>query len=370
MLCIYVVNLVGSFSTVPTEYTATTPEDDLRNIKSLSCDYGIKKSRYIEHFENLPLFNCLIKKLRICLCARDIERRQYFVNCWSKHKTTIPTTLPINTTHLDFSFNTFRRLKSGSFKNAAQLMFLDFAHNFIDYIERGAFINLPNLQFLDISMNQLSGFHSNRLFSPLISLRVLDVSYFPIESTESLISALSDLPHINKLAVATATTRNLKFPLFKNLTDFILTPPINRNELPRKNDQKTIVSFYFGSSSEKIDLPKNFFRFAENNLRYISLPGNHVGSIENGTFSSLKQLKVLDFSQRGILIPGTRAGKFNANLFSNLSGIQAESIILGNIQIPVDLSQKTFQAPNLRNLNLNDNNIIKFWKRKFSEVLQ
>ena len=58
MLCIYVVNLVGSFSTVPTEYTVTTPEDDLKNIKSLSWDYGIKKSRYIEHFENLPLSNC------------------------------------------------------------------------------------------------------------------------------------------------------------------------------------------------------------------------------------------------------------------------------------------------------------------------
>ena len=121
---------------------------------------------------------------------------------------------------------------------------------------------------------------------------------------------------------------------------------------------------------EKIDLSKNFFRFAENTLRYISLPRNYLGSIENGTFSSLKQLKVLDFSQRGILMQGTPAGKFSANLFSNLSGIQAESIILGNIQIPVDLSQKTFQAPNLRNLNLNGNNIIEFWKRKLSKVLQ
>ena len=162
MFCIYVVNLVGSFSTVPVEYTTTTPEDDLRNIKSLRWDYGIKKSRYIEHFENLPLFNCLTKKLRTCLCARDIERRQYFVNCWSKHKTTIPTTLPINTTHLDFSFNTLRRLKSGSFKNAVRLIFLDLAHNFIDYIERDAFINLVNLQFFGFVNESIKQFPQKR----------------------------------------------------------------------------------------------------------------------------------------------------------------------------------------------------------------
>ena len=320
-------------------------------------DYGIRKSRYIEQFENLPLFNCLIKRLRTCLCARNIKRRQNFVNCWSKHKTAIPTTLPSNTTHLDFSFNTLWRLKSGSFKNAMRLIFLNLAHNFIDYIERDAFINLRNLEFLDLSMNQLNSFHSNGLFSPLISLRVLDVSHCYAAMTESLIRALSDLPHINKLAVAMPTMHNLKFPSFKNLTDLILTVWINRKEVLRTTDQKTIVS-YFGYSNEEIHLPKNFFRFAENTLRYISLPGNYVGSIENGTFSSLKQLKVLDFSQRYMFLPDPRVGTFSIDLFRNLSGILAERIILDGIQIPLDLAQKMFQAPNVSNLHFNGNNII------------
>ena len=149
-----------------------------------------------------------------------------------------------------------------------------------------------------------------------------------------------------------STTHNLKFPLFKNLTDFILTPPINRNELPRRNDQKTIVSFYFGYSNEKIDLPKNFFRFAENTMRYISLPGNHVGSIENSTFSSLKQLKVLDFSQRGVLIPGTQAGKFSANLFSNLSGIQAEKYHFGQHPNSRGFVSKNFSSPKPKKFKL------------------
>ena len=88
-----------------------------------------------------------------------------------------------------------------------------------------------------------------------------------------------------------------------------------------------------------------------------------MGSIENGTFSSLEQLTVLDFSLRDILLPDKRIGTFSIDLFRNLSGIQAESIILDNIQIPLDLTQKMFQTPNLRHLHFKGNNIIKYWKQ-------
>ena len=257
---IHVVNLLGSYSTASIEHIKTKIEENYGTIEMNNWDFGIRKSQYIEQFENLPLFNCLNKRLRTCLCARNIKRRQNFVNCWSKHKTAIPTTLPSNTTHLDFSFNTLRRLKSGSFKNAMQLIFLNLAHNFIDHIERDAFINLRNLLFLDLSLNQLNSFHGKGLFSPLLSLQVLDASYCSADMTESLVRALSDQPHINKLAVAMPTMHNLKFPSFKNLTDLILTVWINRKELPRTTDQKTIVS-YFGYSNEEIHLSEKLLSF-------------------------------------------------------------------------------------------------------------
>ena len=166
-----ILTIVHVFLCIPTvscKFLMDASTENYETDKENSQNYGIIMSNYTKNFDNLPSKNCLNKKLNKCLCTNDAKKKKHFVNSWSKHKRTIPLTLPRNTTHLDFSFNTLRRLRNGRFKNTTKLIFLDLTHSFIDYIETAAFIGLQKLQVLDLSLNHFKMIH--HIFSPLRSL--------------------------------------------------------------------------------------------------------------------------------------------------------------------------------------------------------
>ena len=296
-------------------------------------------NNYTKHFDHLPSKNCQINKLNKCLCTND------------------------NITHLDFSFNSIRRLRGGTFKNTTEFVFLDLTHNFIDYIGIRAFVGLQKLQALDLSLNHFKAMTENGLFSPLKSLTVLDASHGLDGLKESLIPALSDLHKLKKLTVTIPIKDSISFPALNNLTELVLTTPSQvLNLQSRKHEQNTIISPIFGHVNSEINIRRGFFQFAANTLQYISLPGSCIGDIENGTFSNLTLLKVLDFSQRDMLLPITNVGTFTTELFQNSSGIYAVVIYLCDAQITRELSQEIFKPPNLKTLLRDKENIINIWK--------
>ena len=176
---------------------------------------------------------------------------------------------------------------------------------------------------------------------------------------------MSDLNKLEKLAVTIPTKGKISFPRFSNLTELTITTPSDRiNVPPRKHDRRsTIVSPIFEYNFREIYLQRDFFQFAANTLQYISLPGSSINYIENGTFSNLTQLKVLDFSQKDmLLLPITNTRNFTTELFQNLSGMDAEDIYLDNVNITEGLSKDLFQAPTLKVLLLHNENMMSVWK--------
>ena len=78
-----------------------------------------------------------------------------FADCSHLNLTSVPSSLPNSTKHLDISHNRIHTLRNRSFEYLVSLMTLDLSHNEMNYIAAEAFKGLTNLTSLSLNNNGL-----------------------------------------------------------------------------------------------------------------------------------------------------------------------------------------------------------------------
>lgn len=307
----------------------------------------------------------------------------------------------LNTKH-----NQIQTLKNHTFDNNNELEILDLSHNKIEIIQTEAFQNLNKLEILILKHNNLSKIQ-DYVFYPLITLKILDLSNNPLKilspqafNFNNLIETLNisfyevvpnySFVYLNYLKILNLIDSNLL--LIKN---FSLIGLRNLNEINLINVQiKQIESgtFFDLIRLNEIDL-YNFFKeveilksqtFIGLRIKFLDFSGMKVNQIEPETFKNLKDLQFLNLNKNNLKalennsflgLDSLKTLNLSSNQISRIEtdtfiGLERlEKLFLDNNKILNQLQLGTFQnLPNLKELNLEKNNLNKIYTGTFSNL--
>ncbi|XP_035671972.1 leucine-rich repeat-containing protein 4B-like [Branchiostoma floridae] len=129
-------------------------------------------------------------------CPDGCECLVSFVNCQAAGLTSVPTDLPLDTDHLDFTENNLTYIHADTFKQLSQIQQLYLAGNQITDIEFRALSMLKHLKILDLRHNKLTELREY-YFTGLSKLRQLFLVGNIITKVDSM--AFSGLFRIEKI---------------------------------------------------------------------------------------------------------------------------------------------------------------------------
>ena len=274
-----------------------------------------------------------------CRCTRKIVR------CVGAGYTEFPSDFPVEMVTLDFARNFISKLTQTILIKLTRLHSIDLISNNISVISDTAFINMVDLNTLILANNRLA-FPRPGIFSPLRSLRILDLSGTSAQFNAEDYANFTNLENLglNDLQLKT-------FPTFCR-KEVPLLPKLSILRLDKNSIDSVIAEnlrclkelSMLSLQDNKIDfLLKNTFG-GLGKLEKLWLQRNHpLSKVSYLAFKSTS-LKVLSLTNSGYI------GK-NSNVFTCIQGI--EHLFLANIKI-----QRSTLLPvmfkNLRQLTLLD----------------
>ena len=182
---------------------------------------------------------------------------------------------------LDLSWNNLTVIKTSSFENLTDLIWLWLNQNNISFIETNGFAGLSNLHYLNLSSNMLEipeGFAKD-VFKPLMNLKYLNLKSNPINSYIGLDDLLKPLKKLIGLLISGCfnCTFGTGFKDFVNLTSLSLSGSLNAKTC--NISTLSILAF--------TNVPK---------LSQLFMSFCNLKKLKPDVFSPLKNLKTLDIS--------------------------------------------------------------------------
>ena len=212
------------------------------------------------------------------------------VNCSNGGLTSIPSNIPVRTTHLSLDGNILHNISSNAFRNLGNLRWLELSASHIYNLESGAFNNLWKLNFLGLKNNYLSeknGSYAQGVFSPVArTLQVLDIS-----------GNLRNISN-NKLSYPSKFLSVLHFLRVLKL-DCISGKKLD-NEFKNVSSLKEL-DFSNGIQTEYIP-DDMFYSLHDLNVEKFNLSNLNISTISGAVFSKLASLRVLDLSNNPRLV--------------------------------------------------------------------
>lgn len=201
---------------------------------------------------------------------------------------------------LNFKGNRIKLLKNEFFKGLDKLRNLDLSNNLIRRLDIKILNNLKNVMFFNISGNKLEDIipdHTTKFYS----LYMLDLSRNKLESIPA--KCFSSFISLKKLYIMNNLLKNISEDAFFGLT-YLDTLSVSNNFL----DAKIINSFAYLRSIKKIELNDNplisikvnEFPQSINNLQSLHLRSTALNYINETSFTSLSQLRILDLGRNNL----------------------------------------------------------------------
>ncbi|XP_033634745.1 toll-like receptor 6 [Asterias rubens] len=208
---------------------------------------------------------------------------------------------------------------------------LDLAENGITRLEYNAFLPLEEMTRLDLSVNQISDLPLG-VFSRQKKLQRLDLSY-------NLLTNLTDVLFMEGAALE-------YFDLGNNLFEVLVSEPFkNMEKLQFLSLQRNVL--YDIEFLLKVSLP---------NLQELNLASNTINNVSKIGLTSFQNLRRLNLKKNRLVeVPNVRNLTFLTNLDLSWNGIT---------YVPYD----AFQGTNLREIDLQNNNIITLDERTLMDL--
>ncbi|XP_073458141.1 uncharacterized protein [Aquarana catesbeiana] len=285
-------------------------------------------------------------------CIQKFESNDTFI-CVNRLKVTIHKVvfdLPPDTRNLTISYNTIKKLPSGSFGNLTKLQYLKLAHNELESLSPGAFSDLIDLNYLNLSYNQIPSL-SWGVFNGLDNLRYLYLQnnsiaflhpevFFPLFSLKSLNLSKNFLSNFSEIVNSIQPLQNLK-------TLLLCSNDISYLNHIHKLPSNVSTLFLCKNNLQELNCHQDFFE----NISFLDLSYNNIttSSIQNVNLSKVKYLLVASNPHFDVL-------KYLDN-----STIKPENIDYSglNLNTSTELSQvcQHLRGKNISILNLLENGI-------------
>ena len=198
----------------------------------------------------------------------------YHVDCSGRGLTTVPQTLPTNTTHLDISLNNFTSIISSQFSYMKQLIFVDITNSRIDYFSETAFDGLASLQELCLINNPGISSMDENVFRSCSRLKRLSISGY--------VSDARMFVGLDQLEYLALTTTSMNIP-----HELVQLPSLK---------YLTFVQCTFPQLTREMLQPLSGMPLTE-----LTFHRCRIQSIENGTFDHFGSLVVLNFANNDFL---------------------------------------------------------------------
>lgn len=279
-------------------------------------------------------------------------------------------------TFFDISSSQIKEISPSSFTIMPSLLHLNLSHNFqLHTIPVKLFHPLTSLQVLDLSYDSLKAL-SSELFVKCPNLQWLSLSNNMIsELTENVFDALVNLTYLN---LGGNNIVNLKSGIFAGLHS-LKTLSLHKNHLTTFKGEFFITWKSNGTNVEKLDLSENQISYlfptsfkVHPNLRLINLAGNKFNFFPGELIAGLEFLVDIDLSGNALKtldefdfgrLPRLKMLKLNDNDIDLISetafhnSTQLQTIDLSNNNIE-KIGERTFQGLNrIEKLNLSNNSL-------------
>ncbi len=228
------------------------------------------------------LGRCKTESLKVCKCGLDPVLNHRIVDCSGTGMTSVPTGIPLDTTHLYLDGNDISFLESESFSpGLPKLIVLSLRSNNMTNLTTDSLVGLESLKELDLFNNSLESTFPASVFHPVSqSLQILDIR----NNLRSLDPGSLNYP------VSVAENHRLK----ELRLDCVRNKSLPGKYKKLKHLQKIVFSD--GRQDVKFLHPAIFNSVSSSSIVDIELSGVGISMVWSNTFSELQTLKKLDLS--------------------------------------------------------------------------
>ena len=357
--------------------------------------------------ESIPTdhFICTVSLPKQCKCDMSQNR----VTCIGKeNKLSYIPAIP-EYTHLErfkFSNNTLLRLSSASFINLTtwSVKYLTISDNNIVSLSEDSFSGFPNLTHLDVSGNWFSERTDVNRFirvvlenikhSPLHKIKLNYVLRGDIQ--DDVLQGLGDLKKLKVISLRRNTLRFFNDTVFRDL-EKISVIDVSKNAIEHYNfaglpsltklimnkNRLTLKKYAFCDENgypkypnlNTLDLRNNLIDRLDNTsfscmkqLKSLYLDKNRVRKIRNNTFAEIISLKVLSMRSMSGSLKAIHGLAFNSSSLEKLY-LDGNGFAFRDKYGVFDFEKIFKWCPNLRLLNLSNNNFVNISRVQFFQML-
>ena len=276
-----------------------------------------------------------------CSCFWIPNTQQYLANCSNAELTYVPDNIPSNTTHLLLHNNTLNQLRNNSFKRLVKLQWLDVSNCQIYKMEARAFLGLQNLQVLSLKDNHLN--EKNNSYAPSVFSTLAEKLTF-LDISKNL-DGRSNMSYPGEALSVLNSLKTLRLDCISGL------------KLDRGFENLTnLTELDFSGGIPAKYLPDDMFSSISNlKIKTINFTNVNVEWISEKVFSSLRSLRVLDFTNN----PQARDALVSVSLTLNQTSIEElylENTSLGKFRT-VNHVLQNLNGASIKILSLDRNNI-------------
>ena len=347
-------------------------------------------------------FTCTVTLPKQCKC----DMSQMRVTCIGKRKKLnyIPV-VPKYLKKLKFSNNCLLELSDTSFMNITRstIRFLTLSDNEIGSIAAGSFLGFSSLTNLDFSGNWfIEKDNSNRFIEILLE----NIKHSPLRKvvldnaikgdiTPGVLKALTGVKTLNHLSLKRNAFRIFNDTVFRDLSNLTIIDVstngiehykftgstsltkliMNKNKISLK---KYALCYENGNAkfpnlrslelrSNMIDRIDNTTFFCMENLRYLYLDENPVRKLKNNIFARMSSLRLVSMKSMLNRLESIHSFALNISSLEKLY-LDGNHLVFRDKYGVFDLKNIFKWSPNLRNLDLSNNNFVRLSRDQFFQM--